>query len=118
MSKILTLSVDGSRLVESSAAGLGCTGDWTCDFFFVGERRLDFEVNEVSRFGAILESRGIAPVPRQFKHQCTLTVPNLNVREAKLSVDGTAFVDLPLAHAKIDEPNLAMATTVLKAQYG
>merc|ERR1712217_13520 len=118
LSKIMTLSIDGSRFVEASSASLGGSGDWTCEFFFVGERCLNFEVNEVSRLGAPLESRGVARLPKQFQHKCVVTCPGLDVRASTLTVDGVLFKDLPFRKEQRPEDNLAMEATVLLQQYG
>jgi len=118
LSKIMTLSIDGSRFVEASPASLGGSGDWTCEFLFVGERCLNFELNEVSRLGAPLESRGVVRLPNQFQHKCVITCPGLNVRASTLTVDGVLFKDLPFRKEPRPEDNLAMASTVLLHQYG
>lgn len=51
------LTVDGKPFVEARPADLGCEdGTWTCNFRFVGEPMVEFEVYEMDWSGATLDT--------------------------------------------------------------
>lgn len=126
--RLVWLSIDGKVLVEASAENLGCqtcADDWYCEFTFVGQKTLDFEVNEVSRFRNTLDSRSVVQVPVPTLHNCSINVQRslrdprrvFDIPSAILTVDGQPFAELPPKEQPFFEPSLAMASEVLKAQY-
>merc|ERR1712032_862728 len=81
LGKIVSLVVDGEPFVEAAAEDIDCSGhNWECKFRFVGERTLDFHVNETNKDGNVLESKGTASHRRKYSHS-----------EENLSVHPDAF---------------------------
>merc|ERR1712039_246270 len=107
----LTLTVDGTTLVEAKAKHLAMDdeddgGDdkdaeipWVCRFYFVGERSVKFQVFEEAKNGIQLDSKdvvqGLKKEQRAIRIPCVVTVPNTKgLREAELEIGGKQFVDL------------------------
>jgi len=84
-------------------------GEWLCNFRLVGERCLNFEVNETNTSGFPTDKRGVVEQPSKFRHACTIRAASTrDLRDCLLMVDGRDFGTLPQwteAHA---ESNLNM----------
>jgi len=121
LGKIITLMVDGDVFVESTAAEIGCQGTaWTCNFSFVGERVLDFEVYKTNTDGAPLDETAHVEERRKYKHECSVVIPNeRDLSSAQFFINGVAFRDLDLKpQSEYHEPVLSMAPRVLQQSYG
>jgi len=96
-SKVVSLVVDGTPFVESSAADIDCDSDgWQCTFRFIGERCLDFEVYECDRSWNTLESTGHVLQKAKYTHSCVISVPDLDdLTKARLVLDDHDFERLP-----------------------
>merc|ERR1712032_1062985 len=58
-----------SLSLRQAAEDIDCSGhNWECKFRFVGERTLDFHVNETNKDGNVLESKGTASHRRKYSH--------------------------------------------------
>lgn len=109
-SKIVSLSVDDTVLVEASPEGLDCDDDgWECHFFLVGERALNFKVFEVDCSGIPLTTTGDVAQVAKYTHTCHVKLPDdSDLTKAILSIDEIDFAHLP---AKVDssaEKHLSM----------
>jgi hypothetical protein len=120
LGKIVTLQVDGELFVEASAADIGCQGEaWRCDFLFVGERVLDFEVYKTNQEGTTLDSTDHVKESRKHVHKCSVLIPNdKDFTSAELSMDGTLFQDLRMKSPEHEEPNLSIDPKALMSSYG
>lgn len=119
-SKALALSIDGLAFVEASAHDLGCDGSaWQCNFSFVGERVVDFEVFETNRDGAPLESKALVAQRKRYAHLCSVRVaPEGDLNTSTLTWDGVLFYDLPqVVHAHAEQ-DLDMEYEALNLVYG
>lgn len=123
---ILTLIVDGEVLVEAAASDLGVkSGEWKCDFRFVGERLLNFEVHKTNKEGTVLPEKGSIEQIRKYTHQCSVLIPNdwefstgiCRADTAQFFIDGTAFGELPVVMPKHEEPNLKLDARALQQLY-
>lgn len=130
LGSIITLLVDGEVLVEAAAADLGLdpkSKEWKCDFSFVGERLLDFEVYKTNTEGTILNQTGHSEqLFSRYSHKCTVVIPNdwefstgiCRADTAQLFIDGQAFSNLPMVMPKHAEPNLTIDPRALMHLYG
>jgi hypothetical protein len=120
LGKIVTLLVDGEVLVEASAADIGCQGkEWHCQFRFIGERVLDFEVYKTNSEGAALDQTAHVKEIRKYVHECHVVIPNdHDFTTAQLFLDGAAFTELPMAPQAHEEPHLTMEPLALLHSYG
>lgn len=133
-SREMTLSVDGSVLVNAKARDFDIDYDgdddeseagdppWVCKFYFIGERSLKFKVFEESKGGITLDTteivEGIAKENQIFKKACTVSIPNVrDLSESKLDIDGTLYRDLKEPRKK-SEDAMHLTVEVLKMQYG
>jgi hypothetical protein len=120
LGKIVSLVVDGEILVEASPADIGCEGhDWHCDFRFVGERALDFEVFKTNVDGAALDETDHVLDKRKYVHECSVVIPNsLDFSSAQLWVDGSNFCHLAAQPPVHEEVNISMDPTAMTHSYG
>jgi len=123
---IITLLVDGEVLVEAAAADLGLTGgEWKCDFKFVGERLLNFEVHKTNKEGCVLPEKGNVEQIHKYTHQCSVVIPNdwefstgiCRADTARFLIDGNAFGELPAVVPKHEDPNLKLDARALQHLY-
>jgi len=119
-SKLITLSVDGDVLAESTAGDLESPeGYWACQFRFVGEKSLDWEVHESDGNGRSLDSRGVVHQPLKFSVACMVFFEeNLHdLSEARLNIDNLDFTELREPPMSIDEPSLCLQPEALEGSY-
>jgi len=97
-SKVATLSVDDSVLVECSGEDLGCEADkWNCEFRFTGERCIIFDVPETNKDVQLLPTRRPVPQEKRYTHACevSFTVGEKSMEDAQLLVGTRFFAELP-----------------------
>jgi len=119
-SKAICLSVDGTPLVEATAADLGCDQGWHCDFRLLGERCIDFEVFETNRDGLALDTKAHVLQKRHYTHQLSVHLgEDLDMASAGLVVDGNDFLELPdKTDGSSQEVPFSLDAQALKLQYG
>jgi hypothetical protein len=113
-SKIATLTVDGSTLVEAAPEDLDIKGDvWECTFFLKGEKSIDFNVFETNADGQPTSNNVPATVTMRRRHACeckvTIRDPS-NMGNSEFRIDGTLFRDLddtPTSHTEENITNVA-----------
>eukprot|EP00403_Amphidinium_massartii_P023990 CAMPEP_0178403592 /NCGR_PEP_ID=MMETSP0689_2-20121128/17448_1 /TAXON_ID=160604 /ORGANISM="Amphidinium massartii, Strain CS-259" /LENGTH=491 /DNA_ID=CAMNT_0020024551 /DNA_START=63 /DNA_END=1539 /DNA_ORIENTATION=+ len=117
--KVFIVKVDGHELVHSSAEDLGCTpaSTFKCAFSLVGNKTVEFEVNETNRDGTVLDSRGVVSTVSQFRHECEIACSGTNPSNASFVVNGVDFMDLPTTRWD-DDQQLSMSPDALKMTYG
>lgn len=116
--KVVTLLVDGDVLVESTAADIGCVGEWQCKFRLAGERALDFEVYKTNPDGGALEETGHVKEKRKYAPECFVAIPNdWDFSTARLFIDGTHFAELPMEDEQHQEKRLTMTPMALMQSY-
>jgi len=135
--RILTLTVDGTILVESTASDFDCADDeedgqeeheqsdhgtWHCLFRFIGERSVKFQVHENTPDGKPLDStdilEGLRPEQVPYSHVCTITVKDIKfLTGACLAVSGVKFEDLK-QYTPNDESPLKVDPVLLERQHG
>jgi hypothetical protein len=110
LGKVVTLLVDGTVMVEASAVEMGCQStEWHCDFRFIGERVIDFEVFKTNKEGTSLDATDHVKERRRYVHECSVDIPNdWDFRNARLCIDGLLFTELPVELAQHEEKALAM----------
>lgn len=118
-SKVVTLTVDGEILCESSAEDIDCHEHdrWECPFRLQGQRYLEWQVYETNADGDVQDTVGVVLQRTTYKHQCCVTVGE-NVAEAKLFIDGREFRDLPDTLEIHKELPLECAPEALLASFG
>lgn len=121
LSKIFTLMVDGEVFVESSAEDIDSKdNEWQCQFQFVGEKVLDFEVFKTNKDGYALDEIDHVKERRKYLHKCWVIVPNdWDLSTAQFIIDGTDFRQLrvlPQSHR--EEQALRMEPQVMSQSYG
>lgn len=119
-SKVFTLSIDGTILVESSGDDIDNDFDglWYCQFRLIGMRELDFSVFETTRHGDPLDSMAI--VSRSFSgvHMCEITVHDeKDLSSTELRINDVNFKRLLPKAEPHPEPNLAVKIDAMQAQY-
>jgi len=126
LGSIITLLVDGEVLVEATSADLGLkSGEWKCDFRFVGDRLMDFEVHKTNKEGTVLAQTGHIEQRHRYSHKCSVVIPNdwdfstgiCRADTAQLFIDGQAFCELPVVMPKHEEPNLKLDARALFQMY-
>jgi len=121
LGKIVTLLVDGEVFVESSASDMGCQDHaWRCDFRFVGEKILDFEVYKTNNDGVALDETDHVEEKRKYTHMCSVIVPNAHdFRSARFVIDNQDFRELPVTPASFHhELGLFMEPLAMLHTYG
>jgi hypothetical protein len=120
LGKIVSLVIDGEPFVEAAAEDIDCSGhNWECKFRFVGERILDFHVNETNKDGNVLESKDTVSHRQKYSHECVIKLPNdKDLRSAELVVDETDFRALPVKPEAHAEENLSVHPDAFKLTYG
>jgi hypothetical protein len=120
LGKVVTLLVDGSVLVEASAVEMGCeSNEWHCDFRFIGERVIDFEVFKTNKEGSPLDDTDHVQERRRYVHECSVDIPNdWDFRNARLCIDSLCFSELPVKSAQHEEQPLSMEPRALIHTYG
>jgi len=119
--KSFLLSIDEKRLVECGAKDLECCdGDpWRCDFRFVGERLMDFEVFDTTHDGVVLDSKTLTSQLLRSMRSCSVVVPDPgDLTSATLTVDGLDFQQLPPLVEAFGELNVVASPEVLQHDYG
>lgn len=122
VSSIVTLSVDGTTMVESNSEDVDSdplVAKWQASFKFFGERFIVWDVPETDRHGHVLETRGFLRQPFRFTNTIEVRITDSrNFFSADLFVDQKNFNDLRLVLAPHDEhPSLKMNADVMFAQY-
>jgi len=119
-SKLISLSVDGDLLAESTAEDLESPeGHWACQFRFVGERSLDWEVHESDENGRTLDSTGLVHQPMKFGVSCMVYFEESlrDLSEARLYIDGNDFTELLEPPENINELGLCLRPEALEGSY-
>jgi len=118
LTKIISLVVDDDLFVEATAADLACTGNgWQCNFRFVGEKTLDFEVFKTNSDGAPLDQTAHVEEKRRYVHECSVFIPNdRDLTTAQFFIDGVDFRQLPMKPL-CEEPTLSMNPAVMLQSY-
>mmetsp|Transcript_50000 Transcript_50000/g.88045 ORF Transcript_50000/g.88045 Transcript_50000/m.88045 type:complete len:566 (+) Transcript_50000:77-1774(+) len=119
-SKIVSLSIDGQPFVEASAEDIDHHGDgWKCNFRFVGEKIIDFEVHESNRDGVTLDSKDHVLQKKKYVHECCVTLgDDMDMRTATFTVDSQDFRELPPRTPLHEEENISMSPQALNLTYG
>jgi len=124
--ELIALSVDGEVFVEADAKG-GSFEDnavlrrrgWQCDFSFVGERILDFEVFKSHEDGTVLDETEHLEETRTYTHQCSVAIPNdLDFSTARFLIDGIDFRELQSIPDRRLEPNISTCCGTMARTYG
>lgn len=107
-SKVITLVVDGTPFVESSAADIDRDIDgWQCTFRFIGERCLDFDVYEVDREWNTLDTKGNVLQKAKYTQNCDVILPDIDdLTKARFVIDDLDFKMLPPKVTVKDEGNV------------
>mmetsp|Transcript_7234 Transcript_7234/g.15774 ORF Transcript_7234/g.15774 Transcript_7234/m.15774 type:complete len:488 (-) Transcript_7234:125-1588(-) len=121
-SKIVTLSIDGMPLVEAAAEDFRhrvASAGWTCDFRFVGEKILSFQVHETDSNGRPFDSTDTISRRIKYAHSCQVSLENLSdFSDASLRVDGRNFRELrPRSDTDFHEKPLIITPQVLYSSY-
>jgi len=90
--------IDGDILVEAAAEDLESPeGFWACQFRFIGEKCLDWEVYESDGRGRALNSTCVVEQPAKFSVACIVYFQESlhDLGEASLYIDGKDFRELP-----------------------
>mmetsp|Transcript_57038 Transcript_57038/g.104329 ORF Transcript_57038/g.104329 Transcript_57038/m.104329 type:complete len:550 (-) Transcript_57038:336-1985(-) len=119
-SKIVSLSIDGQPFVEASAEDIDHHGEgWKCNFRFVGEKIIDFEVHESNRDGVTLDSKDHVLQKKKYVHECCVTLgDDMDMRTATFTVDSQDFRELPPRTPLYEEENISMSPQALNLTYG
>jgi len=121
LGKIITLMVDNDVFVECTASDIACPGnEWQCEFSFVGERILDFEVFKTNKDGFALDETDHVVERRKYLHKCLVRVPNdWDFSSAQFFIDGFDFKDMVITtQSQLQETTLSMDPMVLHQSYG
>jgi len=120
LGKVVSLTVDDEPFIEATAEDIDCSGhEWECEFRFVGERALDFDVHETNKDGSVLESKDLVSHRQRYAHECTIKLPNdMDLRSAELCVDKVDFRQLPVKPEGHSEANLSVSPEAFKLTYG
>lgn len=121
LSQVFTLAVDGEILCEASAEDLESpSGTWECSFRFLGEKFLDWEVFEQTPAGVTLGTSGLVSKRTAYSHECVVSFPtdgSIDLRNARLTVDGTQHSELPSYREVPLEKPLILDPDALKHSY-
>merc|ERR1712176_372326 len=119
-SKLVTLTIDGEKLVEASAEDIDCPRDhWECKFRFMGERCIHYEVHEINKDGAVLETKALVSQKLKYSRECLVSIiDESNIASADLVVDGVSAHELPLKRDVHKEDELKMDYIALHTTYG
>jgi hypothetical protein len=120
---VLTLYVDDEILAECTSTDLGGSPNkWQCNFYFVGERLMDFIVHEETKDRVPLDSKVELTKPFAYRHAIEITYKHKavdNLAYASLRVDGIAFHHLAMKiPARGESPPLTITRISLEAQFG
>lgn len=124
LGKIVTLMIDDEIFVEATAADLGCTGaGWQCNFRFVGERTMDFEVYKTNKDAFPLDETAHVLERRKYVHECSVFLPNVtdwDLNKAQFFIDGKDFRELPVVPQgqAFQDPPLSMDPRAMNNLYG
>lgn len=114
--------VDDEVFVEGNAADIGCHGsEWRCDFRFVGQKVLEFEVFKTNGDGVTLAETDHVVERYKYMHKCTVTVLNdKDLRTAEFFIDGQHFRELPVKKPQSfrQEDSLSISPSELLQSYG
>jgi hypothetical protein len=121
--ELITLSVDGKVFIEADAKGGSLEDDvvlrrrgFQCEFSFVGERMLDFEVCK-SEEDALENTEHIQEM-RPYAHQCSVAIPNdLDFSTARFLIDGIDFRELQPFPARHTEPTISTCCGTMARTY-
>jgi hypothetical protein len=124
---IISLSVDGTYFVEASASDLGsANGQWICNFSFVGERLLEFEVYEENWMHEVMDTKSVVIQRRHVCVNCRVTLESdHDFHAANLIVNDHDFMDLRHCDAmdlrrsrgRLSETNISAHPETLTMQY-
>lgn len=123
-SDIITLTIDGKKLVTAAAPDIDwhTGGDcWECRWHFVCEKAIEFEVYETDGNGTVLESKATATAASKSSKLCRIRMPDLHdVESAQLFIEDEEF----RAMRKYEDPSagpgqaLNMTVEAFRSQYG
>merc|ERR1711907_650395 len=100
---------------------MGCQDHaWRCDFRFIGEKILDFEVYKTNNDGDALDEKDNVEEKRKYMHMCSVIVPNTHdFRSAQFFIDNQDFRELPVMPVSFhQEPGLCMSPLAMLHTYG
>jgi hypothetical protein len=121
-SDFVTLTVDGRKCVEASAADLDCGGDtWDCNFRFSGTQTVEFEVLDSMDPGLPLPQNSKRPLRQQWcvSHVCRIQWACEPGALPRLWVDGILFESLkPMLAGEDSEASLDMDLASFGRAYG
>lgn len=118
VSAIVTLTVDGTTLLEAKAEDFDCPDIWDASFVLFGERYIDWDLFETDRWGAKLDTQGIMTQPLKYKHSVNVTIPNLaDLNKAELSIDGVPYSQLKIHSQHEEAPMMTLEPDALYMQY-
>lgn len=120
LSKIISLSIDGQPFVEASAEDIDYYSDgWKCNFRFVGEKTIDFEIHESNRDGVTLDSKDHVVQKKKYVHECCVALRNdMDMRTATFTIDSQDFRELPTRSPLHEENSISISPQALNLTYG
>jgi len=120
LSNIVTLMVDSHPFVEACAEDIDCEGGiWECRFRFIGERAIDFQIHETTRFGQPLDKKSCVTQRRKYEHKFHVKIDNLSdFSSAAFVLDDVCFEELHVREVPWREANISMALDAMTMQYG
>jgi len=126
LGNIITLLVDGEVLVEATASDLGLSGgEWKCNFKFVGERLMDFELFTTNKDGLVLPETTHVEQKLRYTHECSVVIPSdwefstgvCRADTAQFFIDGRHFSELKVAIPSHKEQDLSLHPRALQQVY-
>merc|ERR1712125_218782 len=91
---------------------------WGCRFRLIGQRALDFEVNEIDRQGDLLDSLGHVDQVAKYCHECYVKMLDPNdLSFAEFSIDEVNFGDFPLKAELPEEEELCTDPQWLRSTF-
>jgi hypothetical protein len=106
-SKIATLAIDGTPLVEVAPVDLDCDSDWECKFRFKGEKCVNFEKFESNQAGMSLDTMGLIERKMPYSIECEVKIPDSgDLTAAQFKVGGKMFEHLQPKPTKYEEENI------------
>merc|ERR1712032_1028034 len=119
-SNILTLMVDGTDMIECAGEDLKCDKDqWKCDFKFIGQKCINWEMNRVNAYEKPLPQRVVVPKKEKVKYECCVKFDERtkDLSNAKLFLDDAEYKEHP-EYEKPYHSTLDMRTDEFNRQYG
>lgn len=118
-SRVVTLTIDGEKLVEASAEDIDSRDHWECKFRFMGERYIHYKVHETNQDGVALDTQAIVSQHLKYSRDCAISVVDeSNLSSADLVIDGVSSDRLPFKRDVHEENELNMNLFALHTTYG